>query len=67
MPPKAKPVELAPKAGLVRVPKLVAVVAAPAPNANGGGVGLDAGVDVAPLPPKLNGFGVGAADVPKVA
>lgn len=66
MPPKAKPVELAPKAGLVGVPKLEAVVTAAAPKGKGGGVGFEAGVDDAPLPPKVNGFGGSAAEEPNV-
>ena len=35
--PKAKPVELAPNAGLAGAPKLVAVGAAAEPNGKGGG------------------------------
>lgn len=54
VPPKAKPVELAPNAGLDGVPKLDAVVAAAAPKEKGVGVGFVAGVDDAPLPPKAN-------------
>lgn len=69
VPPKAKPVELAPNAGLAGVPKVLAVVAAVAPKVNGAGAGagagLEAGVDDAPLPPKVKGFG-GAAEEPKV-
>lgn len=65
VPPKAKPVELAPNAGLAGVPKVVAVVAAAAaPKVKGAGVGLEAGVDDVPLP-KVKGFG-GAAEDPKV-
>lgn len=66
VPPKPKPVELAPNAGLAVVPKPVAVVTAAAPQGTGGGVGLEAGVDDAPLPPKGNGFGGGAAEEPKL-
>lgn len=69
VPPNAKPVELAPNAGLAGVPKVLAVVAAAAPKVNGAGAGagagLEAGVDDAPPPPKVKGFG-GAADEPKV-
>lgn len=65
VPPKAKPVELAPNVGLAGVPKVVAVVAAFAPKVKGAGAGLEAGVDDAPPPPKVNGFG-GAAEEPKV-
>lgn len=65
MPPKAKPVELAPKAGLAGVPKVVAVVAAAEPKVKGAGAVLEAGVDVEPLTPKAGGFG-GAAEEPKV-
>lgn len=64
VPPKAKPVELVPNAGLAGVPKVVAVVATAAPKLKGAGVGLEAGVDDAPLP-KVKGFG-GAAEEPKV-
>ncbi len=64
-PPKAKPVELAPNAGLAGVPKLVAVVTAAAPNGKGGGAGLEAGAADAALPPKVKGFGA-AAEEPKV-
>lgn len=63
--PNAKPVELAPNAGLAGVPKVLAVVAAAAPNVNGAGAGLEAGVVEAPPPPKVKGFG-GAAEEPKV-
>lgn len=55
VPPKAKPVLLPPKAGFTGVPKVVAVVAAAAPKANGGGVGLEAVVDDLPLLPKVKG------------
>lgn len=65
VPPKPKPVEPAPNAGLAGVPKVVAVVAAAAPKAKGGGAGWEAGVDEAPPLPKVNGFG-GAAEEPKV-
>lgn len=66
VPPKAKPVEPPPNAGLAGVPKLDDVVVAPEPKGKGGGAGLEAGVDEAPLPPKVNGFGGGAAEEPKV-
>lgn len=63
--PKAKPVELAPNAGLVGVPKLGAVVVvvgagAEAPKGNGAGAGaaVAAGVADAPTAPKVKGFGV---------
>lgn len=62
MPPKPpKLVELAPNGSLAGVPKLDAVVAAGAPKLKGAGAGLEAGVDVAPPPPKGNGFGGAAA------
>lgn len=64
--PKPKPEELAPNAGLAGVPKLVAVETAADPNGKGGGGVLDAGVDDAALPPKVNGFG-GAAVTAVVA
>lgn len=67
VPPKAKPVELAPNAGFDWVPKLDAVVAAPAPKGKGVGVGFEAGVDDAPPPPKVNCLGgAAAAEGPKV-
>lgn len=68
--PKAKPVELAPNAGLVGVPKLGAVVAAGAgaedPKVNGAGAGaaVAAGVADAPPTPKVKGL-EGADDEPK--
>lgn len=65
VPPKAKPAEVAPNAGLAGVAKLVAVVTATVPKGKGGGAGLEAGVDDTPLFPKVNGFGV-AAEEPKV-
>lgn len=43
----------------------VVVAAAAAPKAKGAGAGLEAGVDDATLPPKVNGF-VCAAEAPKV-
>lgn len=66
VPPKLKPVVLAPKAGLAGVPKLAAVVTAAVPKVKGAGVGLVAGVDDVPLFPKPNGFGSCAAEEPKV-
>lgn len=64
VPPKAKPVDVAPNAGLAGVPKVVAVEAATVPKLNGAGVGLVAGVDEAPLV-NAKGFD-GAAEEPKV-
>lgn len=66
VPPKAKPVEPPPNAGFAGVPKVDAVVAAADPKGKGGGAALGAGVDEAPPPPKVNGFGAGAAEEPKV-
>lgn len=65
MPPKAKPVVLGPNVGLAGVPKVAAVVAGVVPKVKGAVVGLEAGVDDAPLLPKGNGFGA-AAEEPKV-
>lgn len=68
MPPNAKPVELAPNAGLAVLPKLEVVVTAAVPKAKGAGAGagLEAGVADAPPTPKVKGFGAGAADEPNV-
>ena len=63
-PPKPKPVELAPNAGLAGVPNVVPVVAAADPKLKEAWAGLGAGVDDAVLLPKLNGFGC-APDEPK--
>lgn len=61
--PNAKPVELAPNAGLVGVTKLVVVVTAAAPKVNGDGAGFEAVVDDAPPPPPPpNGKGLGGCD-----
>ena len=60
VPPKGKPVELAPKAGLAGVPKVQAVVlAAPAPKEKGAGVAAGAalGAATAAAVPKPNGLG----------
>lgn len=57
--------ELPPNAGLAGVPKVEAVVAAAAPKVNGGGVGLEAGADDAPLPPNVNALGGCVAEDPK--
>lgn len=65
--PKAKPVELAPNAGLAGwVPNVAVVVAAgAAPKANGPRVLLETGVAFELLLPKLNGLAAAAAE-PKV-
>lgn len=63
--PNAKPVELAPNAGLVGVTKLV-VVAAAAPKVNGDGAELEVAVDDVPPPPNVNGFGGCDAEGPNV-
>lgn len=63
VPPKPKPVEPAPNVGLAGVPKLEAVVEAVAPKLKGAGAGLEAGVDVTPPPPKVNGFGGAAVEL----
>lgn len=55
--------EPVPKAGLAGVPKVDAVVAA-VPKVKG--AGLELGVDDAPAPPKVKGFGGAAAVEPKV-
>lgn len=70
VPPKAKPVEVAPNAGLAGVPKVVAVVAPVDPKGKGvgpavEGAGFDAGVDDALPFPKVKGFGAAGAE-PKV-
>lgn len=61
VPPKAKPVELAPNAGLTGVPKLDAVVAAAAPNVKGAEAGAD--VDDVPMPANGNGFDDAAGEL----
>lgn len=65
--PNAKPVELAPNAGLVGVTKLVVVVTAAAPKVNGDGAGFEAVVDDVPPPPNGNGLGGCDGEEPNVA
>lgn len=62
MPLKVKLPEPFPNAGLAGVPKVDVVVAAP-PKVKG--AEFEIGVDVAPAPPKVNGFGAAAVLEPK--
>lgn len=64
--PNANPVELAPKAGLVGVTKLLVVVTAAATKVNGDGADVEAVVDDVLPPPNGNGFGGCDAEEPNV-